>query len=176
MNSRVYSCLCSLNRCYFFFVLRCLSLQTSSFPLEWQVGLPQHSDCQDVVVPPQIWVLFCCYLLSDDRCYFVCGFRVRLLSVPLSIRFNRPFLVDPLQVMHPKQEVRAFIFIFGVSDTGEGRVIKLDYTLMCSGSDDIHIFRNYVSYTSYRMKHFQVRISTCDFTLRGVLHGDTFFI
>ena len=29
----VYHCLCSLNRCYLFFVLWCLSLQTSGFPL-----------------------------------------------------------------------------------------------------------------------------------------------
>ena len=94
------TCLYSLNRCYFFFVLRCLSLQTSGFPLEYQVVLPQHSDCQDVEVPPQIqvWcILFCCYLLSVDRCYFVNGtpgilhFHVRtalhhrLLSFSLSV-------------------------------------------------------------------------------------------
>ena len=85
-SSSVYHCLCSLNRCHFFFVLRYLSLQTSSFPLKWKVVLPQHSGCQDVTVPPQIrvWgIVFYCYLLSDDRCYFVCGtpgilhFRVR---------------------------------------------------------------------------------------------------
>ena len=42
----------------------------------WQVVLPQHSGCQDVAVPPQIrvWgILFCCDLLSADRCTFVCG-------------------------------------------------------------------------------------------------------
>ncbi len=72
----VYHCPCSLNRCYFFFVLWCLSLQTSGFPLVCQVVLPQHSGCQDVAVPPQIrvWgILFCCYLLSADRCTFACG-------------------------------------------------------------------------------------------------------
>ncbi len=37
---------------------------------------PQHSDCQDVAVSPQIrvWgILFCCCLLSTDRCAFACG-------------------------------------------------------------------------------------------------------
>ncbi len=40
-----------------------------------QVVLPQHSVWQDVAVPPQIrvWgILFCCYLLSVDRCTFAC--------------------------------------------------------------------------------------------------------
>jgi hypothetical protein len=42
------------------------------------VVLPQHSDCQDVAVLPQIrvWGIlprFCCYLLSADRCTFACG-------------------------------------------------------------------------------------------------------
>ncbi len=34
MTPDVYHYLCSLNRCYFFFVLRFLSLQTSGFPLK----------------------------------------------------------------------------------------------------------------------------------------------
>ena len=65
----VYHCLCSLNRCYFFFVLRCLSLQTSGFPLECQVVLPQHSDCQDVEVLPKIRVWFLLlFVLSFGFC------------------------------------------------------------------------------------------------------------
>jgi hypothetical protein len=69
-------------------------------------------------------------------------------------------------------------------DTGEGRVIELDYGdygPMRNGSDDIHIFQIELAfgttcYTSHRMHHFQVRISTCDFPLSGILHGATFFI
>ena len=71
----VITVLLSLNR-FYFFVLRCLFLKTSGFPLDWEVVLPQHSGCQDVTVPPQIrvWViLFCCYLLSADRCSSLCG-------------------------------------------------------------------------------------------------------
>ena len=56
----VYHFLCSRNRCYFFLILRCLSLQTSGFPLVCQVVLPQHCAWQDVVVPPKIrvWSIF----------------------------------------------------------------------------------------------------------------------
>ena len=53
--------------------------------------------------------------------------------------------------------------------------------LLRNGSADIHIFQDYAlsmprCFTSHRKQHFQVRISTCDFPLSGILHGATVFI
>ena len=75
----VYHCLCSLNRHYFFFVLRCLSLQTSGFPLKsggssttfWMSR--RDSTSSNTVVGSLLLVL------SFGFCTFTCGVLVGIL-------------------------------------------------------------------------------------------------
>ena len=69
---------CSLNRCYFFFVLRCLSLQTSGFPLK-AGGSPtifwlsrRDSTSSNTGVG---FVLFLLLSSLAGFCTFVCGTR-----------------------------------------------------------------------------------------------------
>jgi hypothetical protein len=71
----VYHYLCSLKRCYFFFVLRFLSLQTRGFPLKTggsptTFWLPRHGGTSSNTGVGYIVLL---YLLSADRCTFACG-------------------------------------------------------------------------------------------------------
>ncbi len=121
-----------------------------------------------------VYNLINCYLSNARDRLFPCRFQIVHVSPTLSL--------------HPKTRSSPFRFGFWsfflpqkssinlVPDVGEGRVIELDYVPRRNGSADIHIFRNYARYTSHRMQYFLVWISTCDFPLSGILHGDTFFI
>ena len=103
--------------------------------------------------------------------------------------------LSPSLFLHPKQEVRVFIFIFRVFSSQRralwitlqtwerGEWLNWITLLLHNGSVDIHIFRDYTlsmlrcsTSHSHRIQYFQVWISSYVFLLSGIPHGDTFFI